>query len=324
MSESLAWIHPLTDRQRILVTLQPLYHIFALEGSLLLFTHLGWSNVLVPDARNLPAVVAELAHHPIAFLSGVNTLFRGLLNTSGFSALDFSQLKITLSGGMATEPHVAKRWYGVTGCHITQAWGLTETSPGACSNFPGKPFNGSVGLPMPSTEIAIKGETGGDLPLGEVGEICVRGPQVTPGYWQRPEDSARAFWPGAWLRTGDIGRFDEEGFVYLIERLKDVIVVSGFKVYPQEVEAVAATYPGVLKTAATAQPDGASGESVALFVVCTDEVIDKAKLIAHCHRSLAPYKVPKHVYVRAALPKSAVGKVLRKMLREELWKPLVE
>jgi len=204
---------------------------------------------------------------------------------SSCQTLDFSQLKITLSGGMATEPHVAKRWYGVTGCHITQAWGLTETSPGACSNFPGKPFNGSVGLPMPSTEIAIKGETGGDLPLGEVGEICVRGPQVTPGYWQRPEDSARAFWPGAWLRTGDIGRFDEEGFVYLIERLKDVIVVSGFKVYPQEVEAVAATYPGVLETAATAQPDGASGESVALFVVCTDEVIDKAKLIAHCHRS---------------------------------------
>jgi long-chain acyl-CoA synthetase len=177
---------------------------------------------------------------------------------------------------------------------------------------------------MPSTEIAIKDEAGGDLPLGEVGEICVRGPQVTAGYWQRPEDSAQAFWPGAWLRTGDAGRFDEQGFVYLIERLKDVIVVSGFKVYPQEVEAVATTYPGVLEAAATAQPDGDSGESVALFVVCTDEVIDEAKLIGHCHQSLAPYKVPRHVYVRAALPKSAVGKVLRKILREELWKPLVE
>jgi long-chain acyl-CoA synthetase len=322
--QSVVLIRPYADRQRTLVTLLPLYHIFALEGSLFLFTHLGWRNVLVADARNLPVAVAELARYPIAFLSGVNTLLRGLLHAPGFSALDFSHLKITLSGGMATEPQVAKRWYEVTGCHITQAWGLTEASPGASCNFPGVPFNGSVGLPLPSTEIAIKDEAGEDLPLGEVGEICVRGPQVMRGYWQRPKDTSQAFWPGAWLRTGDAGRFDDQGFVYLTERLKDVIVVSGFKVYPLEVEAAAVTFPGVLEAAATAQRDGGSSESVALFVVCAGESIDEATLIRHCRQTLAPYKVPKRVYVRAALPKSSIGKILRKALREELTKPLVE
>jgi len=322
--QSVALIRPYADGQRTLITLLPLYHIFALEGSLFLFTHLGWRNVLVADARNLPVAVAEFARYPIAYLSGVNTLFRGLLQTSGFSALDFSHLKITLSGGMATEPQVAQRWSGVTGCHITQAWGLTETSPGASSNFPGMPFNGSVGLPLPSTEIAIKDEAGEDLPVGEVGEICVRGPQVMRGYWQRPDDTSQAFWPDGWLRTGDAGRFDDEGFVHLTERLKDVIVVSGFKVYPQEVESIAVTYPGVLEAAATAQRDGDSSESVALFIVCAGESIDEATLIRHCRQCLAPYKVPKHVYVRTALPKSGVGKVLRKALREELSRQLAE
>jgi long-chain acyl-CoA synthetase len=322
--QSIALIRPYADGQRTLITLLPLYHIFALEGSLFLFTHLGWRNVLVADARNLPVAVAEFARYPIAYLSGVNTLFRGLLQTPGFSALDFSHLKITLSGGMATEPQVAKRWHEVTGCHITQAWGLTETSPGASSNFPGLPFNGSVGLPLPSTEIAIKNEAGEDLSVGEVGEICVRGPQVMRGYWQRPDDTSQAFWPDGWLRTGDAGHFDEEGFVHLNERLKDVIVVSGFKVYPQEVESVAVTYPGVLEAAATAQRDGDSSESVALFVVCVGESIEEATLIRHCRQSLAPYKVPKHVYVRTALPKSGVGKVLRKALREELSRQLAE
>ncbi|MBS0422603.1 MAG: AMP-binding protein [Proteobacteria bacterium] len=322
--QSVALIRPYADGQRILITLLPLYHIFALAGSLFLFVHLGWCNVLIPDARNFSVVIAELARYPIAYLSGVNTLFRGLLHALGFNALDFSHLKITLSGGMATEPQVANRWYEVTGCPITQAWGLTEASPGATSNFPGMEFNGSVGLPLPSTEIAIKDEVGGSLPLGEVGEICVRGPQVMRGYWQRPMDTSQAFWPGAWLRTGDAGHFDDQGFVHLTERLKDVIVVSGFKVYPLEVEAAAATYPGVLEAAATAQRDGSSSESVALFVVCAGESIDEATLIQHCRQTLAPYKVPKRVYVRTALPKSSVGKVLRKALREELMRPPLE
>jgi long-chain acyl-CoA synthetase len=319
-----AWIHAFTETQKTLITLLPLYHIFALEGSLLLFAHLGWRNVFVTDPRNLAGVIAELARYPVAFLSGVNTLFRGLISTPGFSSLDFSQLKITLSGGMATEPQVARRWYEITGCHVTQAWGLTETSPGACINLPGTPFNGTVGLPIPSTEIAIRDEVGRDLPLGEVGEICVRGPQVMRGYWHRPEDTAQAFWPDSWLRTGDVGRVDERGFVYLIERLKDVIVVSGFKVYPQEVEAVAIAYPGVLEAAVTSQPDPASSETVALFVVCAGRSIDQADLLRHCRRSLTPYKVPKHLYIRAALPKSPVGKVLRKVLRDELLKAFVE
>ena len=322
--QSVAWIHAYTGAQRTLATLLPLYHIFALEGSLLLFTHLGWRNVLVADARHLPAVVAELARYRISLISGVNTLFRGLLNTPAFDAGDFSQLEITLSGGMAADPAVARRWQEVTGCHLTQAWGLTETSPAACINPPGLPFNGSVGLPIPSTEIAIKDETGRDLPIGEVGEICVRGPQVMSGYWRRREETVRALWPDGWLRTGDAGRFDEKGFVYLVERIKDVIVVSGFKVYPQEVEAVAARYPGVIEAAATAQFDAESGECVALFVVCADAAIREADLVRHCRHSLAPYKVPKHIFFRTELPKSAVGKTLRKVLREELSKPLVE
>jgi len=317
--QSVAWIRAFVQEPKTLITLLPLYHIFALEGSLLLFAHLGWHNILVADPRNLPAVVKEFASHPIAFMSGVNTLFRGLLNTPGFGALDFSGLRITLSGGMAMEPQIAKQWYALTGCHITQAWGLTETSPGACINLPGAPFNPSVGLPIPSTEIAITDEAGRHLPPGEAGEICVRGPQVMRGYWHRPDETARAFWPQGWLRTGDIGRFDEQGFVHLIERLKDVIIVSGFKVYPQEVEAVASGYPGVLEVAVAAHPDVESSESVALFVVCAQgQAVEEAGLIRHCRRSLAAYKVPKHVYFRTALPRSAVGKILRKVLREEV------
>jgi long-chain acyl-CoA synthetase len=303
----------------VLITAIPLYHIFALMNALL-FVHLGWKNVLIINARDFPAVVAEMKKHPFGFFSGVNTLFNALLHTPGFANLDFSRLKITLGGGMAVQAAVAERWKQVTGCILTQAWGLTETSPAATINPTGAEFNESIGLPIPSTEIAIKDDSGKDLPLRETGEICVRGPQVMRGYWNRPDETAKVMLPGGWLRTGDVGYMDERGYVYLQDRKKDLILVSGFNVYPNEVEAVAVTHPAVLEAAAVAQKDEHSGEVVALYVVPKDAAVTAEEIIEHCRRSLAGYKVPKHVYFKRDLPKSNVGKILRKELREELPK----
>ena len=256
--------------------------------------------------------------YPFEFISGVNTLFNALLNTPGFDAVDFSRLKITLGGGMAVQAAVAKRWKEVTGNTLTQAWGLTETSPGACVNPPREDFNGAIGLPIPSTDVAIKNDAGDDLPIGEVGEICVRGPQVTAGYWNRPDETAKVMLPGGWLRTGDVGRMNESGYVFIEDRKKDMILVSGFNVYPNEVEAIAAAHAGVLEAAAVAQPDEHSGEVVALYVVRKDPGLTERALIDYCRKSLAAYKVPRHVYFRDELPKTNVGKILRKALREEL------
>ncbi|TLY83139.1 MAG: long-chain-fatty-acid--CoA ligase [Gammaproteobacteria bacterium] len=302
----------------VLITAIPLYHVFALSANCLLFARLGWKNVLIINPRDLRAMIADLRRHPFKFISGVNTLFNALLHAPGFERLDFSQLKVTLGGGMAVQATVAQRWKEVTGCVLTQAWGLTETSPAACINPTGEPFNGSIGLPIPSTEVAIKDDDGRDLELGKIGEICVRGPQVMRGYWNRPDETAKVMLPGGWLRTGDVGHMDARGFVYIEDRKKDMILVSGFNVYPNEVEAVAATHPGVLEAAAVAQPDEHSGEVVALFVVRKDPALSERDIIEHSRKSLAGYKVPKHVYFRSELPKSNVGKILRKALREEL------
>jgi len=298
-----------------LVTAIPLYHIFALTANCLLFAHLGWKNVLIINARDFPAVVKEMKKQPFAFFSGVNTLFNALLNTPGFESIDFSALQVTLGGGMAVQESVAKRWKAVTGNILTQAWGLTETSPAATINPTAEEFNGSIGLPIPSSEIAIKNDQGQDLPLGQTGEICVRGPQVMRGYWNRPDETAKVMLPDGWLRTGDVGYMDERGYVFLQDRKKDLILVSGFNVYPNEVEAVAATHPGVLECAAVAHPDEHSGEVVALYVVPKDPNLSERDVIEHCRSSLAGYKVPKHVYFRKELPKSNVGKILRKELR---------
>ena len=306
------------DEPAVLITAIPLYHVFALSANCLLFARLGWKNVLIINPRDLPAMIADLRRHPFKFISGVNTLFNALLHAPGFGRLDFSQLKVTLGGGMAVQATVAQRWKEVTGCVLTQAWGLTETSPAACINPTGEPFNGSIGLPIPSTEVAIKDDDGRDLELGKIGEICVRGPQVMRGYWNRPDETAKVMLPGGWLRTGDVGHMDARGFVYIEDRKKDMILVSGFNVYPNEVEAVAATHPGVLEAAAVAQPDEHSGEVVALFVVRKDPALSERDIIEHSRKSLAGYKVPKHVYFRSELPKSNVGKILRKALREEL------
>ena len=301
-----------------LITPIPLYHIFALTANCLLFARLGWRNILIVNPRDFPAVISELRKYPFRFISGVNTLFNAFLHTPGFDQLDFSSLQITLGGGMAVQAAVAQRWKQVTGNILTQAWGLTETSPAACINPPGEDFNGAIGLPISSTEVAIKDDAGNDLAIGQVGEICVRGPQVMSGYWKRPDETAKVLLPDGWLRTGDVGRMDERGYVFIEDRKKDMILVSGFNVYPNEVEAVAATHPGILEAAAVAQPDEHSGEVVALFVVPKDPALTEQAVIDFSRESLARYKVPRHVYFRKELPKTNVGKIQRKALRDEL------
>ena len=304
----------------VVITAIPLYHVFALTANCLLCAHLGMKNVLIINPRDCPAMLKELKKQPFAFFTGVNTLFNALLNAPGFSSIDFSHLQVTLGGGMAVQESVAKRWKEVTGNILTQAWGLTETSPAAAINPMTEEFNGSIGLPIPSSEIVIKDDQGQDLPLGETGEICVRGPHVMRGYWNRPDETAKVMLPGGWLRTGDVGYMDERGYTFIRDRKKDLILVSGFNVYPNEVEEVAATHPGILECAAVAQPDEHSGEVVALYVVPKDPNLTERDVIDYCRKSLAGYKVPKHVYFRKELPKSNVGKILRKELRENSGK----
>ncbi len=319
--QSAAWIgsesKPGTDT---VITALPLYHIFALTANWIVFVKFGAHNILIPNPRDFPSFVSTLKKHPFTYFSGVNTLFNALLHTPGFAEVDFSRLRITLGGGMAVQRSVAEHWKKVTGNVLTQAWGLTETSPAACINPFGVDFNGSIGLPISSTEISIRDDAGKELGLGEVGEICVRGPQVMRGYWNRPDETAKVMLDGNWLRTGDIGRIDEEGFVYIEDRKKDMILVSGFNVYPNEVESVAATHPGVLEVAAVAQPDERSGEVVALFVVRKDPNLTEQQVIEHCRTDLTGYKVPRHVYFRSELPKTNVGKILRRALRDQLPK----
>jgi long-chain acyl-CoA synthetase len=319
--QSAAWIGTsVRPGKDVIVTALPLYHIFALTANWLVFLKFGAHNVLIANPRDFPAFVKEIAQCRFSYISGVNTLFNALLNTPGFDRVDFSQLRITLGGGMAVQAAVAERWKQVTRCTLTQAWGLTETSPAACINPFSEDFNGSIGLPISSTEISIRDDDGKALEQGAVGEICVRGPQVMRGYWNRPDETEKVMLPGAWLRTGDVGRVDEEGFVFIEDRKKDMILVSGFNVYPNEVESVAVTHPGVLEAAAVAEPDERSGEAVALFIVRKDPGLSAQDVIDHCRKELTGYKVPKHVYFRSELPKTNVGKILRRALRDELDK----
>ena len=316
-----AWLGPsLRDQtaQMVLVGALPLYHIFSLQGCLT-FVRLGAHIVLIPNPRDFPGFVKELSKYPFTFFAGVNTLFNALLNTPGFDRLDFSALKVSLGGGMAVQRAVAERWKQVTGCTLTQAWGLTETSPGACINPLDAPeFNGSIGLPIPSTIITIRDDDGNELGVRQTGEICVEGPQVMREYWNRPDETEKVLIDGRVLRTGDIGYMDEQGFVFIEDRKKDMILVSGFNVYPNEVEGVAVTHPGVIEVAAVAQPDERAGEVVALFAVRKDPSLTEADLIDHCRKELTGYKVPKRVYFRDELPKTNVGKILRRELKDQL------
>ncbi len=315
-----AWVNPvLADMpENTIVGALPLYHIFALTQALV-FIKLGGRNLMIANPRDFPAFVAELASHRFTFFSGVNTLFNALLHTPGFDRLDFSSLRVSLGGGMAVQQAVAERWKAVTGNILTQAWGLTETSPGATVNrLDAEKFTGSIGLPLPSTVITIRDDDGKVLPIRAQGEICVEGPQVMRGYWNRPDETDKVMIDGRALRTGDIGYMDEDGYVYIEDRKKDMILVSGFNVYPNEVESVAVTHPGVLEAAAVAQPDERAGEIVALFVTRKDPDLTEEAVIEHCRKSLTGYKVPKRVYFRDELPKSNVGKILRRELRDQI------
>ncbi|MGE4370438.1 MAG: AMP-binding protein [Burkholderiaceae bacterium] len=313
-----AWINPwLHEGKERVITALPLYHIFALTANCLTFLRLGATNVLVVNPRDLPAFVKVLKKYPPTAITGVNTLFNALLNAKGINQVDFSGLKVSLGGGMAVQPAVAKRWKALTGCAIAQAYGLTETSPAVAINLlDGSEFNGSVGLPIPSTDIAIRDHTGQDLPVGQAGEVCINGPQVTPGYWQGDARKEGLFEPDGFLRSGDIGKLDERGFLYLLDRKKDMIIVSGFNVYPNEVEAVATEHPDIHEAAAIGVPDAHSGEAVLLYVISTNPSLTEHDVIAHCRQALTGYKVPRHVVFCDDLPRSNVGKVLRKELRK--------
>lgn len=321
--QSRAWFQQVALETATFICALPLYHIFSLTANCLLFACLGGTGLLIVNPRDFPAFVKDLQNNKPMFFMGVNTLFNALMHTPGFNDIDFSRLVATVAGGMALQSSVAARWKEITGCVVTQGWGLTEASPVGCVNpliGPYAKFTGSIGLPVPSTEVTIRDDEGRELAPGGVGEICLRGPQVMRGYWNQPEETAKVMLPEGWLRTGDIGRIDELGFVYIQDRKKDMINVSGFNVYPNEVEDVVAHCPGVLEVAAVAQADEHSGEVVAVFVVRKDPALTERAIKDYCHQYLTGYKRPHAVYFREQLPKSNVGKILRRALRDELAK----
>jgi long-chain acyl-CoA synthetase len=320
-----AWIGTdLAEGEEVIITALPLYHIFCLTANCLTFMKLGGENVLVTNPRDMPGFVKTLAEKPFSILTGVNTLFNGLLNTPGFDKLDFSRVKFSLGGGTAVQRAVAERWQKTTGSRLIEAYGLTETSPAACINPLGAEFNGTIGLPIPSTEVAIMGEDMQRLPLADgkvpveqcTGEICVRGPQVMAGYWQQAAETAKVLTPDRWLKTGDVGFMDARGYVTITDRKKDMILVSGFNVYPNEIEGVVAMHPGVLECAAVGVPDAKSGEAVKVVVIRKDPALTEEEILKHCRAQLTGYKLPKHVEFRTELPKTPVGKVLRRELRD--------
>jgi long-chain acyl-CoA synthetase len=319
MQQAAAWVGGnVKPGEEIIVTALPLYHIFSLTANGLVFTKFGGLNYLITNPRDMPGFVKELSKIPFTAITGVNTLFNGLLNTPGFDRIDFSHLHLTLGGGMAVQRAVAERWKQVTGCTLVEAYGLTETSPAACINpMDLAEYNGSIGLPVPSTDACIKDDDGRHLPAGEVGELCIKGPQVMKGYWNRPEETANVIDAEGWLHTGDMARMDETGFFYIVDRKKDMILVSGFNVYPNEIEDVIAAMPGVLEVAAVGVPDEKSGEAVKVVIVKKDPSLTADQVKAHARENLTGYKHPKYVEFRAELPKTNVGKILRRELRDE-------
>ncbi|MDX8441164.1 long-chain fatty acid--CoA ligase [Mesorhizobium australafricanum] len=295
----------------------PLYHIFALTVNALMGMQQGAQNVLIPNPRDIPGFVKELAKYPMHIFPGLNTLFNALLNNEEFRKLDFKPLILTLGGGMAVQKGVAERWKALTGCPVSEGYGLSETSPVATANkFSSGDFTGTIGLPLPSTEIAIRDDDGNNVPLGEVGEICIRGPQVMAGYWNRPDETAKVMTKDGFFKSGDMGFMDERGYTKIVDRKKDMILVSGFNVYPNELEEVVAHHPGVLEVAAIGVPDEHSGEVPKLFVVKKDPALTVESLLAYCRENLTGYKRPRYIEFRTELPKTPVGKILRRALRE--------
>src|SRR5207342_3545984 len=318
MQQSSAWIsRDCVPGKEIIITALPLYHIFALTSNCLVFMKFGGLNHLVTNPRDMKGFVKEIAGSRFTAITGVNTLFNSLLNTPGFADLDFSTVHLALGGGMAVQRAVAERWKAVTGVTLVEAYGLTETSPACCMNPLDLPdFNGSIGMPIPSTDCVLKDEEGNIVAKGEVGELCVKGPQVMAGYWQRPEETAKVIDDEGWLHTGDMAKMDDGGFFFIVDRKKDMILVSGFNVYPNEIEDVIAAMPEVLEVAAVGVPDEKSGEAVKVVIVKKDASLTAEKVKAYCRENLTGYKLPKYVEFRSELPKSNVGKILRRELRD--------
>jgi len=325
MLQAKAWMIPagLGHEAEIVITALPLYHIFALTANCLVFMAMGGVNVLITNPRDMQGFIKELQKVPFTFIPGVNTLFNGMLNEPGFADLDFSTLKGALGGGMAVQRAVAEKWREVTGTPLVEAYGLTETSPAACMNpMDIEGFNGCIGLPISSTECGVMNDEGDLLPQGEVGELVVRGPQVMKGYWQRPEATAEVITEDGWLRTGDVALMTEGGYFKIVDRKKDMILVSGFNVFPNEIEDVIAHHPKVLEVAVIGVPDAKSTEAVKVFVVKSDPSLTAEELRSHCKEQLTGYKRPRHIEFRDELPKSNVGKILRRELRDEELKKL--
>ncbi|MBU6154245.1 MAG: long-chain-fatty-acid--CoA ligase [Bdellovibrionales bacterium] len=313
------WIQFLIkEGEEIIITPLPLYHIFSLTANCMIFCSVGALNVLITNPRDMPGFVNELKKWKFSAITGVNTLFNGLLNTPGFSEVDFSSLKVALGGGMAVQRAVAEKWKAVTGVPLIEAYGLTETSPAACINPMNiREYNGFIGLPLPSTEITILDDAGASVDLGLVGEISIRGPQVMKGYWNRPDETAKVMTNDGFFRTGDLGYMNEDGYIKIVDRKKDMILVSGFNVYPNEVEDVIVTHPKVLEAAAIGVPDDKSGEAVKVFIVKKDPTLTEDEVKSFAKQGLTGYKLPKYVEFRTELPKSNVGKILRKDLRDQ-------
>ncbi|AWM03633.1 long-chain fatty acid--CoA ligase [Bradyrhizobium amphicarpaeae] len=318
-----AWLQPALAApphvdQLMIVCALPLYHIFALTACYLLAVRAGGCNLLIPNPRDIAGFVKELAKYQVNSFPAVNTLYNGLMHHPDFKKLDFSKLKISNGGGMAVQRPVAEQWKAVTGCSIAEGYGLSETSPTlTCNTATNSEFNGTIGIPVPSTYISIRDDDGNEVPLGQAGEICAKGPQVMSGYWNRPEETAKVMTADGYFRTGDIGIMDEKGYTKIVDRKKDMILVSGFNVYPNEIEEVIASHPGVLECAVIGIPDSKSGEAVKAFVVKKDQNLTADALIKFCHEQLTGYKVPKHIEFRSDLPKTNVGKILRRELRDE-------
>ena len=313
------WLAPsLGSGGEVFVTALPLYHVFALLANCFVPAMIGAANLLIPNPRDIEAFVKAMRGTRFTAITGVNTLFNALLNDADFSRLDFSSLHLAIGGGMAVQRAVAERWKSLTGKPLIEAYGLTETSPAAIANpLTIDEFTGAIGLPLPSTDIAIRDADGRDLTVGEIGELCIKGPQVMAGYWNMPGETAEVMTADGFLRTGDIARVDDRGYVFIVDRKKDMINVSGFNVYPNEIEDVMMTHPGVREVGAVGVPDERTGEAVKIVVVLKDESVTAADLIAHSRQYLTGYKTPRHVEFRTTLPRTPIGKILRRELRSE-------
>ncbi len=320
MLQAGAWVKPaVREGQEVIVTALPLYHIFSLTANLMVFTEIGALNILITNPRDIPGFIQELKKYPVTAMTGVNTLFNALLNHPEFATVNFSTWRLALGGGMAVQKAVADKWKALTGVPLIEAYGLTETSPAACMNpLDLREYNGTIGVPIPSTDIQIRDSQGQEVAYGESGELCIKGPQVMKGYWQRPEETAKVIDAQGFLATGDMAMMTPDGYVKLVDRKKDMILVSGFNVYPNEIEDVVASHPGVLEVACVGVPDDKSGEVVKVFVVKKDPTLSEKDILAHCKTNLTGYKVPKYVEFRDELPKTNVGKILRRALRDEV------